>query len=125
MNGTGFPDESRAEFLKNRIYGRENPPETIRVHRVVGRVDDVLIEADWIWNLDRHRPDFRFDAQRRERCFERAIKISYAARRERDRFRFAAAGGEPQHVADEIELRFEDSQAVRNCRRRQSPSADI
>src|SRR3984885_15937355 len=97
-------DKPGAEFLADCVDTRKRSPEAIREYGVVGRLDRVLIEPDWIRDFDRHRPDSGLDAQRRKRCLELAVKVSHAARCQGNRSCFAAAGGEPQYVVDEVEL---------------------
>jgi hypothetical protein len=125
MHGAGLADEARTEFLADRVHGHEKPPEAIRVFGIIGPMLRILVEPDWIRNLDRHGPDLRRNLQRRESRHELAVEIGDASWRELNGSRLTAAGDDPEYVIDEIELDLENPQAARDRRSRKAAGAHV
>src|SRR5271156_237291 len=100
MHGARLADESSAKFLEDRIERDQNSPEAIGVDGIVTRVRHVMIEANRIWNFDRHGPDFHVYFQRREHFHELAVEPRYGPVIERNRPRFAAARLDIEPVVD-------------------------
>ena len=71
MHRAYFADEARAKLLKDIVDANQRPPESIDVLGVVRLVNPILIETDWIWNLNRHRPNLyvHFQAMKRGKYF--------------------------------------------------------
>ena len=107
------------------VNAREDAPAAIRVFGIVGGVLGVLVETDWIWDFDGHRPDFRVDLERGENGCELAIKIRDRARHKKNRLDLIAARRDSEHVIDEVKFHREDSEGVRNGQGRQAARADV
>ena len=57
MNGAHFADEARAKFFEDLVDLHQRLPESIRVFSIVRLVNLILIKANRILNLNRHRPN--------------------------------------------------------------------
>ena len=75
--------------------------------RVVASVLGVLLEADRIRDLDRHRPDGHIDAEPHERLHDEGVKIGHRSRFERHGLRATVRAPDQEAVVDEIEIHRE------------------
>src|SRR5213075_2169682 len=64
MYRADLPDKAPAEGREHLIDLREGAPEAVDLHGIVGGVNVVLIKADRIGHLDRHRPDPQVNPER-------------------------------------------------------------
>ena len=107
MYRAALADELRAELLENRIYGKQDAPESSRGFRIVGIVLPVLIEANGIGNFDRHRPDLDIDSSGPEHGEAFLVKLGHGAGLKRKFLHNGIAGFKNELVMDEVEAEFE------------------
>src|SRR6185437_4634946 len=117
MRWARFADKSRTKFFEDGIATDQDPPEPIRIFRVVGFVLSVLIEGNRIGNFNRHRPDFYLDAEFRQSLHKHAVEIRDGPRRQLYGCARRMIRLDSQFVIDKVELYFKNSARVRNRRR--------
>jgi hypothetical protein len=88
-------------------------------------MDRVVLEADWRWNFDRHRPDLYGQPHRLQGRHDLTIEIGDGSWHELHGANFPIAGADDQVVVDEIELERERSSAVRERACGEASSRDL
>jgi len=114
MNRAALSDKPRPEFLQDRLYRDQDPPEAFHRLAIVRSVSEILIEAYGIRNLHRHRPDLDCDAQTPEGGHELLVEVGHGSRGERNRLAQPSACLEDKVVMQEVKLDFEGAAFVRH-----------
>src|SRR5712691_2239880 len=115
----------RAEFLEHFVNVHQSSPVSIRILGVVRLVRLILIKANRVWNLDRHRPNLYFDSQAVERSKYFLIKVCHCLWPQRERLQRTIAALDAQLVVDEVEFDLKDAIVVRHGRSLQSARRNI
>ena len=77
--------------------------------RIVGCMLGIEIKSDRVGNLDRHVPDFHFDAEPCQRRHELLVEIGHGTRRQWNGPVPAFTGPDDEVVLEKIEFHFEDA----------------
>ena len=88
-------------------------------------MDVILVEADRVGDLDRHRPDPHLQAERAQPGHDLGVEIGDRTGPQWQRLAPAVAGVDAQRVVDEIEIDLEGQAAIRHRRGGQPAAGHI
>src|SRR6266404_1227111 len=104
MDRADFADEARPKLLEDFVDVNQRAPEAIRILVIVRRVRFVFIEANRVWDFNRHRPNLYINPQSFERCHYPLVKIGDRLRAQRQNLDRAITALNHEFVIDKVEL---------------------
>src|ERR1700678_4138801 len=104
MHRTDLPKKVRREDFEQTIRMRENPPEPVRVFRVIRSVCPVLLKGNWIGDFHRQRMNLHRNAEHSKTALKFLVEIRNRLRPQRDRDVSARTQSKMQIMAHEVEF---------------------